>query len=192
MLLHSQLLIITCVDLLFHLSIPSRSSTLLGSTPCRRPWDQSLPAGADVLLLSPVPTALLILLTPSTNSIAASLSCSTSASARWMNFLLVVRATLKRMLLSYSLGTFHPALRMTSIGSCNTLHRMLRSPVTQRCAIIFFCLVYFFHTHVHFHTLFLPTCRSRSRTTESKSTAIATSGRVDVDLPAQCQSPAKY
>ena len=33
-LLHRQLLIITCVDLLFHLSIPSRSLTLLGSTPC--------------------------------------------------------------------------------------------------------------------------------------------------------------
>ena len=32
----------------------------------------------------------------------------------------------------------------------------------------FLCLVCFFHTHVHFHTLFLPTCRSRSRTTESK------------------------
>ena len=72
-LLHRQLLIITCIYLLINLSIPSHSSTLLGSTPCRRPWDQSLHAGADALLSSLIPTTLLILLTPTTNSIAGSL-----------------------------------------------------------------------------------------------------------------------
>ena len=76
--LHHQLLI-TCIDLLLHLSIPSCSLSLPDNTLCQRPGDQNPHTGADLLLSSLVSTALLI---PSMNSTATRVSCSTSASGR--------------------------------------------------------------------------------------------------------------